>query len=246
MSSMRIWATVLVLGCAACVDVEAGGGRAGSGQRVTAGGGEGFSPVGFGTPYVSLRGGVGFLGSYGGSLRMFESSTDPGIDSRVRFRSMAGFSGEMALGTDFGGKQLEMAFGYGSNDITRQTMTVPGYGSASVGHSGSIQVFTMMLNGTVDIDLQPLGLDLPVKPYVGAGLGWASVSTPGCGFGDCFSGGSATGFAYQLKSGVGYPVGDGTLFFEAGYLGVTAVTVDEVGYDGLRSWRVSFGWRRSF
>jgi hypothetical protein len=87
------------------------------------------------------------------------------------------------------------------------------------------------------------------SPYIGAGIGYGNLTTPGCALSKCstFQGGSAGGFAYQGKLGLSYRATDtGFLFLEGGYLGLTGTNIANVSYDSFGTWRLNLGWRQRF
>lgn len=163
-----------------------------------------------------------------------------------------GFNGELAVGYKFPDIRTDLSVGYSSFASNTQTLTVPGFGSASVPGRGSVNLFTVMANAYYDFKIKKQdGTRSRWSPYIGAGIGWGSLSTPGCastvGGATCnaFNGGSSGGFAYQGKVGISYrATSSGFVFLEGGYLGLTSTTVENVNYDPLGTWRLNLGWRQ--
>lgn len=192
-------------------------------------------------PYASLQVGVGIPNDYEGSFSGF-----PGTSTS--FDLDAGFNGELAVGYKFNDIRTDLSVGYGNYGVDQQTFRSAGQ-SASTNGQGSVDIWTVMANVYYDIPIRTSDNQRSRwSPYIGAGIGYANVSTPSCAFADCFSGGSADAFAWQAKLGVSYRATEqGFVFLEGGYLGTAATSsVDNVGFDNFGAWRINLGWRQGF
>ena len=87
-------------------------------------------------------------------------------------------------------------------------------------------------------------------PYVEAGIGWGSLSIPGCAANqgvncNAFNGGSGGGFAYQGKIGLSYLATSlGSLSLEGGCLGMTGTIVENVNCNSFDTLILNLGWRQ--
>ena len=111
---------------------------------------------------------------------------------------------------------IEGEFTYRSNDIDSVTVTLDGdETSASEGLEGSsLDVMTFMANGVFGF-----APDAAVRPYVGAGIGYAAVDADAD-----FDG----AFAYQVKAGADVPIGRaGAVGAEVAYLGTGDFSAEE-------------------
>jgi hypothetical protein len=194
-------------------------------------------------PYATLQLGVGFPNDLTGQLE--EASTD----INTRLNANTGFYGDVGVGYKFGDFRSDLTFGYNNYGGVRQSLSAPGFGSATRDADGNLQLFTVMLNGYYDIPIRKSnGERSRWSPYLGAGVGYGSLSVPDCSFtADCYNGGSIGGFAYQGKVGLSYRATErGFAFLEGGYLGMTGASLNAVDFDDFGGWRVSLGWRQGF
>lgn len=195
-------------------------------------------------PYGSIQLGVGFPNDYHGTLQ----DTDPfRVKSTLNLNT--GFNGEAAIGYRFNDIRTDLSVGYSNFGVDSQHFQVRGGDGASANGNGSVKLWTVMAN---------LYYDMPIwkrdqvrsrwSPYVGAGIGYANISTPSCSVSNCFDGGSSGSFAWQAKLGVSYRATDsGSLFLEGGYLGtVGGSQVDSIRFDDFGAWRINIGWRQRF
>ena len=192
-------------------------------------------------PYASLQLGVGIPNDYEGNFSGF-----PGTSTSLDLNT--GFNGEVAIGYKFNDIRTDLSVGYGNYGVGQQTFSSAGQ-SATVNGKGSVDIWTVMANVYYDIPIRTSENQRSRwSPYIGAGVGYANVSTPSCAFADCFSGGSADAFAWQAKAGLSYRATEqGFVFVEGGYLGTAATSsVDNVGFDNFGAWRINLGWRQGF
>lgn len=194
-------------------------------------------------PYASIQAGIGMPNKLNGEFDLLGLAT---IENSLDLDH--GFNGEFAIGYKFPDFRADLSIGYSNFSSSNQTITVPGFGSASVSGVGSANLFTLMANGYYDFKIKKKNGELSRwSPYIGGGIGWGSLSTPSCAIPSCtlFQGGSADVFTYQGKAGLSYrATNNGFAFLEAGYLGTGATTVDNVNYDPFGTWRINIGWRQ--
>ncbi len=120
-----------------------------------------------------------------------------GVDGGMNWTSdnddlQNGFVGLISVGRDFGGPKLELEGGYRYNNGQRSTFTRnTGYG----------RTLSLMVNGIYEF--------LPQEtwhPFIGAGIGFASVHTKAnlSGLANTYASRTETLFAYQAMLGVAY------------------------------------------
>lgn len=193
-------------------------------------------------PYVSLQLGVAFPNDFVGD---FDAD---GIPVKTRFDLDPGFNGEVAIGYQFERARAELAVGYGQFAVASQSFQVGELGRGSSSSDEALSITTAMVNGYLDIPIHRDGVRSRWTPYLGAGIGYANISTPECGFGSgCFQGANVGAFAYQGKVGVAYRASArGFAFLEGGYLGATGTVADRVAFENFGAWRLNLGWRQGF
>jgi len=192
-------------------------------------------------PYVSLAVGGGFPNLPNGTI---ESGPPVGtIGNQLAFNQ--GFAGELAAGYKFPNTRIELAAGYGTFGQNQQTITILGE-SITIPATGQMSYLSAMMNGYYDFSIrQKDGRYSRWYPYIGAGIGYASISTPSCAVDNCFQGGSAGALTYQGKVGITYRASKmSDVFVEGAYLGTTGFTVNTVSYDNVGAYRVTVGWRQ--
>jgi opacity protein-like surface antigen len=139
-------------------------------------------------PYVSVSGGVGFMGN----------SDEDKLTDMVEYKTGYLFNGALGLKTMFGRAEAEV--GYHRNSIDK-------YDHTSLTDSENLSIWSFMANGYFDYDMSDMG----VSPFVTAGLGVANVAwnAPGADT-------SNTAFAWQAGAGVGFKVAQ-TVTFDVAY-----------------------------
>lgn len=196
-------------------------------------------------PYASIQAGVGFSSGMNGNINYLGLST---VQNTLGLNT--GFNGELAVGYKFPQFRTDLSVGYSNLGNQTQTVTAPNFATGSVTGTGSVNLFTVMANLYYDFKIKKKDGNLSRwSPYIGAGIGWGNLSTPGCALANCnlYQSGNASTFAYQGKVGIAYrATQSGFLFLEGGYLGTSAATVQNVSYDPLGVWRVNLGWRQRF
>ena len=175
----------------------------------------------------------------------------PGSTVRLKNPIETGFGGQVALGHRFGSFRLEGEIGFTHNTQDRYVAIVPPTGSIPA--KVSDDALRGMVNGYYDLSYGP------VMPFVGAGLGFASVDidffAPRAPFpaeaprqlikdGD-------TLFAYQLMAGVAVPVSEDVAltlqyrWFDAGTVEALDVRGERIARDHAGH-NVDFGIRINF
>jgi len=144
--------------------------------------------------YIGVNGGLNVLGD---SSLMNATPLDINYD--------LGYLVEGSLGYDFGMFRVDAEIAYKSTDSSE---LVTPFGSLEA--DGSTSALSYMINGYFDI---PTGL--AVKPYVGVGIGYATISleTGIPSLGPPLSGlvdDSDSVLAYQVSAGVGYEISRST------------------------------------
>lgn len=119
---------------------------------------------------------------------------------------------------------LEAEYAFRQSDIDAVTLLTDGFGLAEP-VEGSTTASTYMASAVLHAPIP-----LPVKPYAGGGIGYASLDTDGL----ADIGGA---FAYQVKAGASVPIFIGELGLEARYL----AAADIEGEDGVATASVEFG-----
>ncbi|NTV26826.1 MAG: porin family protein [Chlorobiaceae bacterium] len=142
-------------------------------------------------PYISGSIGPTFL----------EDSKVDGVSHAAGYDT--GYALNAAAGYTFGMARLEGAIGYQRSDVN-DVLDIPVSGA-------HVSIFSVMANGYLDFDIR----DLPVKPYVMAGLGVADVDASLTYAGVEWSK-SDTVFATQVGAGVGIDAGS-NLTLDIGY-----------------------------
>jgi opacity protein-like surface antigen len=127
------------------------------------------------------------------------------------------------VGYDFGGPRVEGEFLWQNFNRPSTTVTVTGAAggpvSASVGGS-SVDTYALFLNGYYDFNTNS-----NLTPYVGAGIGVASLDASASSSGVITQspGLNQSAFAYQAKVGVGYKVSKATtLYLQYRYVGTSS------------------------
>lgn len=176
-----------------------------------------------------------------------------------------GVAVEAGVGYDFGNNfRSELTYLYnaaslGTSSYSTSNLRVDGdsyNGTATASTSGNVKTNSVMVSGYYDIQTNS-----KFTPYVGAGIGYTSVSIPaqnrvaanfnvdgfqGAGWLD-FPGGSASAFGYQAKIGVSYAVSKpADLYLEGTYQGNTGVTISGTEFSALNLFGVRAGFRYRF
>lgn len=137
-----------------------------------------------------------------------------------------------------------------SGNVRAAVLTVPFNGNIAA--SGNVSTNSVMFSGYYDFKSKS-----KFTPYVGAGIGYTSVSIPTMSASATVNGvvannisvdgGSASAFGYQAKLGVSYAVSKpADVFAEAIYQGSTGVTINGDSTGALNAFSVRAGARFRF
>ena len=140
-------------------------------------------------------------------IEFAEISFDPGLNIGV------------ALGQDFGNYRAEFEIAYRGWDMDTGTVSGVVPGCPCTGSiDGDVSALSLMINGYYDFH----SADSPLAPYLGAGIGLASINADiGLGADE-----RDTVFAYQLMAGIGYDINPNTIL-TVGYRYFSTVTNPE-------------------
>jgi len=177
-----------------------------------------------------------------------------------------GVAAEGGLGYDFGNNfrsevtYVLNSFSVGSTTVSGNYRLTGGFTgnlpvSANVDASGTINTNSVFASGYYDFRTKS-----KFTPYIGAGLGWTSVSTPSLPYSGTatvqgvttrFSGtsdsGSASALGYLAKIGVSYAVAKpADIYLEGIYQGNTGVTISGTEFGALNSFGARAGIRYKF
>lgn len=172
--------------------------------------------------YIGGGAGYNFAKSPGvegrqGNAYYFDSA---GTNRDGTVRLGEGFAGLASIGYGLGnGLRFELEGNYRQNDISHiggfsgPGVTGNGVPGAFHGNNGTFRQYGAMVNALYDIDLNPYGINMPVVPYVGLGVGWSindydsvSATRNGPGGNTVQIDGQSGRFAYQGIVGVAYPI----------------------------------------
>ena len=147
---------------------------------------------GLGTPavagdYVSINGGAVFAPDSDFSL--------DDVSDNMEFSHDTGYMVNLALGHTYKqGGRVEAEFFYRANDLEELSIS----GAGSVAADGKVTAWGALVNGYYDLET-----GMAVKPFVGAGVGYANVDLDWDGESD-----NDGVLAYQLMAGCGFAVNE--------------------------------------
>ncbi len=191
--------------------------------------------------YTSASAGMAFMDnvhSHSSSGSVFDvTGANPGYDLNA------------ALGKELGsGFRAEAELGYHRVDLGHATVYSPGgLGLSGRGAGGDASAVSMMGNGYYDFDTGG-----PIKPYIGAGIGFANVNFNGVDInGSRVTSDEDLAFAYQAMAGIGYQLTpNGTIYTGYRYFAVDDPTfTDNVGgnlHSEFATHNVEVGYRLTF
>ncbi len=138
-----------------------------------------------------------------------------------------------ALGKEF--KDWRVEFNYGISSLNTESITVTSGGatlSATITPQLELDVKSYMLYGYKDFNK-----DEKFKPYIGLGLGYASLSAKDqvarvSGTRLSLKGAEESVFSYAIKGGTAYELSDKTsLFAEVVYQNLSSLSIESAGYN---------------
>lgn len=157
-----------------------------------------------------------------------------------------GFSGDLAVGYDFGAIRTELSYVYTRASLNDVSFSING-NDYDLSSSGIINKNDIFVSGYWDISTGSRW-----TPYIGGGVGYTNLSTPRIKVssgGDSASTGSANEglFGWQAKLGVSYGVSNvSDVYLEGTYSGASGFEGDNIRYDSYNDFGAKLGFRYRF
>jgi opacity protein-like surface antigen len=157
-----------------------------------------------------------------------------------------GFSGDLAVGYDFGAIRTELSYVYTRASVNDVSFSVNG-NDYNLSSSGVINKNDIFASGYWDISTGSRW-----TPYIGGGIGYTNLSTPRIKVsrdGDSVSTGTANRglFGWQAKLGVSYGVSNASdVYLEGTYSGASGFSGDNIRYDSYNDFGAKVGFRYRF
>ena len=160
---------------------------------------------------------------------------DPNENGDLTFGG--GFSVDAGLGYDFGAIRTELTYGY-----TRSSINNVQFDNQDFDASGIVNKNDVMASVYLDV---PFGAWVP---YIGGGIGYTNLSTPGLKFeGDRFGSANQGLFGWQGKVGVAYALNwNSDIYVEGTYSGAEGFSSSNVRYDSYNDFGAKLGFRYRF
>ncbi len=153
-----------------------------------------------------------------------------------------GFSGDVALGYDFGAIRTELSYVY-----TRSSLNNVSFNNTDFSSSGAINKNDVFASAYWDV-----GTGSRWTPYIGGGVGYTNLSTPRIKIsqdGESLSSGGVNRglFGWQAKLGVSYGVSNSTdVYVEGTYSGAQGFSGENIRYDAYNDFGAKLGARVRF
>ena len=192
-------------------------------------------PSGF---YLSLGGGINFLGDIDSSVGVIEGTYD--TDNPLQY--------SLAIGKEFDDWRLE--FNYAGATISSDSVTVTAGGNgvtAALSPDLEADVSSYMIYAYKDFPG-----DTKLTPYIGGGLGISTFEFPAQsvtagGVTLQLQGTDEQLFTFGLKAGIDYEIVENTsLYSELGFVNLASFETDGEEFDSINSFVVSAGLRFTF
>ncbi len=157
-----------------------------------------------------------------------------------------GFSGDLAVGYDFGAIRTELSYVYSNSSVNDVSFSSNG-NDYDLSSSGSINKNDIFASAYWDISTGSRW-----TPYIGGGIGYTNLSTPRIKVsddGESISTGSANVglFGWQAKLGVSYGVSNvSDVYLEGTYSGASGFDGDNSRYDSYNDFGAKVGFRYRF
>ncbi len=170
--------------------------------------------------YIEFQGGV----THSPNQTIRDGSGNQGRISPQTDAKRIGYNLGAALGHTFADSfRAELAVAYRENNIDEISFTAPAQNA-----DGALSLFTLMINGYVDLTPELIGVDLGVIPFIGAGIGYGEldvdVRLKTANVLDIR--GQENVFAYNAMVGLRVPVTD-VVSFSASYRYVATTDAEE-------------------
>jgi opacity protein-like surface antigen len=157
-----------------------------------------------------------------------------------------GFSGDLAVGYDFGAIRTELSYVYTRASVNEASFSNNGR-TFDLNSSGVINKNDIFASAYWDISTGSRW-----TPYIGGGIGYTNLSTPRIRIssgGDSASTGSVNQglFGWQAKLGVSYGLSNASdLYLEGTYSGASGFTGENIRYDSYNDFGAKLGFRYRF
>ncbi|MCP9820886.1 porin family protein [Synechococcus sp. Cruz-9H2] len=157
-----------------------------------------------------------------------------------------GFSGDLAVGYDFGAIRTELSYVYTRASVNDVSFSING-NDYDLSSSGIINKNDIFVSGYWDISTGSRW-----TPYIGGGVGYTNLSTPRIrvsnGDESASTGSANEGlFGWQAKLGVSYGVSNASdVYLEGTYSGASGFEGDNIRYDSYNDFGAKLGFRYRF
>ncbi len=194
--------------------------------------------------YVGLGLGAAWPSETGFRTRNLDNRGFENVNGDLSFGG--GFSGDLAVGYDFGAIRTELSYVYTRASVNEVSFSENG-NNYDLSSSGIINKNDVFASGYWDISTGSRW-----TPYIGGGVGYTNLSTPRIKVssgGDSVSTGSANQglFGWQAKLGVSYGVSNvSDVYLEGTYSGASGFESDNVRYDSYNDFGAKLGFRYRF
>jgi len=194
--------------------------------------------------YVGIGLGAAWPSELGVRTRNLDNQGFDNVNGDVSFGG--GFSGDLAVGYDFGAIRTELSYGYTRGSVNDVSVSDNG-NDFNIGSSGIINKNDIFASAYWDISTGSRW-----TPYLGGGIGYTNLSTPRIrlsGNGNSVSTGSDNQglFGWQAKLGVSYGVSNNAdVYVEGTYSGASGFDGDNLRYDSYNDFGAKLGFRYRF
>ncbi|MEB3244277.1 MAG: outer membrane beta-barrel protein [Cyanobacteriota bacterium] len=178
---------------------------------------------------------VGAGAAWPSDMNVRTRNFDPNENGDLNFGG--GFSVDAGVGYDFGALRTELTYGY-----TRSSINNTEFDNQDFSSSGIINKNDVMASVYLDV---PFGAWVP---YIGGGVGYTNLSTPGIKVdGDRFGSSNEGLFGWQAKAGVAYALSWSTdIYVEGTYSGASGFSSNNLRYDSYNDFGAKLGFRYRF